>query len=81
MIEKIGDVGKKLHTGRSRNDQVALDTRMYTKDVINQIINPLIDLQNTIIEIAKEHHDHYARLYPPSKSSTYNLRSSFNGLF
>ena len=31
LISRIGDVGKKLHTGRSRNDQVALDTRMYTK--------------------------------------------------
>lgn len=55
LIEKIGDVGKKLHTGRSRNDQVALDTRMYTRDVIDQIIDQLISLQRTIIEIAKQH--------------------------
>ena len=33
LIERIGDVGKRLHTGRSRNDQVALDIRMYNKDV------------------------------------------------
>ena len=37
LIERIGDVGKRLHTGRSRNDQVALDTRMYVKTEINQI--------------------------------------------
>jgi len=55
LIEKIGEVGKKLHTGRSRNDQIALDTRMYTRDVIDQIVNQLISLQYTIIEIAKQH--------------------------
>lgn len=55
LIEKIGDIGKKLHTGRSRNDQVALDTRMYTRDVIDQVINQLISLQHTIIEIARQH--------------------------
>ena len=37
LIERIGDVGKRLHTGRSRNDQVAFDTRMYVKTEINQI--------------------------------------------
>ena len=37
LISRIGDVGKRLHTGRSRNDQVALDIRMYVKDEIDEI--------------------------------------------
>lgn len=47
LISRIGDVGKKLHTGRSRNDQVALDIRMYLRDevlVIKKMINELIDV-------------------------------------
>ena len=39
LIERIGDVGKKLHTGRSRNDQVALDTRMYTMEETGRFYN------------------------------------------
>ena len=37
LIERIGDVGKKLHTGRSRNDQVALDMKLYTRDEIAEL--------------------------------------------
>ncbi len=54
LIAKIGDIGKKLHTARSRNDQVALDFRMYTKDTIQQVITLLIDLEKTIINKAEE---------------------------
>ena len=42
LIERIGDAGKKLHTGRSRNDQVALDIRMYLKDEIDEIKTMLL---------------------------------------
>lgn len=44
LVEKIGDIGKKLHTGRSRNDQVALDLRLYTRDRALQIQELLNDL-------------------------------------
>ncbi len=44
LIDRIGDIGKKLHTGRSRNDQVALDIRMYLKDKVNEIQIMLIEL-------------------------------------
>ena len=37
LIRKTGDTGKKLHTGRSRNDQVALDLRLYTRDAVPSI--------------------------------------------
>ena len=53
LISRIGDVGKKLHTGRSRNDQVALDIRMYLKEQITDIkglIKELITVLNNIAE-------------------------------
>ncbi|HHU62952.1 MAG TPA: argininosuccinate lyase [Clostridiales bacterium] len=55
LIEKIGDVGKKLHTGRSRNDQVALDIRMYLKDEIDEISSLIATLQRVLLNMAKEH--------------------------
>ena len=57
LIKRIGDAGKRLHTGRSRNDQVALDIRMYLKDEIINIKNMLISLENTLLTLAKEHTD------------------------
>lgn len=57
LIERIGDTGKKLHTGRSRNDQVALDMRLYTKDQIEMLNTLLVDLLKTIHEIMKNHID------------------------
>lgn len=57
LISRIGDTGKKLHTGRSRNDQVALDIRMYLKDEIKVISDMLVSLKNTIIKIAEENID------------------------
>jgi argininosuccinate lyase len=53
LISRMGDVGKKLHTGRSRNDQVALDIRMYLKDEIISVKKMLIDLGSVIIELAE----------------------------
>ena len=53
LIERIGDVGKRLHTGRSRNDQVALDIRMYNREQIKDIkalLLELIEALNTIAE-------------------------------
>jgi len=55
LIKKIGDLGKKLHTGRSRNDQVALATRMYTKDAIKSIQSQLIELCETLLHHSKQH--------------------------
>jgi argininosuccinate lyase len=54
LIEKIGDVGKKLHTGRSRNDQVALDMRIYVKEEIGAIDSLIKSLQQVIINLAKD---------------------------
>ena len=54
LIETLGDVGKRLHTGRSRNDQVALDMRLYAKDVVISQIERLNKLIATLNQIASE---------------------------
>ena len=54
LIERIGDTGKRLHTGRSRNDQVALDIRMYVKDEIVEIKAMLTELIETLLNLAEE---------------------------
>lgn len=55
LISRIGDVGKRLHTGRSRNDQVALDTRMYTKKEILIIQSLLRALMGSLNTLAQSH--------------------------
>ena len=57
LIDRIGDAGKKLHTGRSRNDQVALDMKLYTRDELIAIDGLLYDLLTTILKIMEEHVD------------------------
>jgi argininosuccinate lyase len=57
LIEKIGAVGGKLHTARSRNDQVALDIRMYLRDVISDIHRLLAEFQNVIVDLADRYRD------------------------
>ena len=54
LIDRIGDPGKKLHTGRSRNDQVALDMRLYTRDEIDEMDDLLLSLLKTIYRIMSE---------------------------
>jgi len=55
LIARIGEVGKRLHTGRSRNDQVALDIRMYIRDEIAEVQAMIQALHNALLEIAKAH--------------------------
>lgn len=54
LIERLGDTGKKLHTGRSRNDQVALDMRLYTRQEVQQVDSLLEGLLETILHIMEE---------------------------
>ena len=53
LTDRIGDVGKKLHTGRSRNDQVATDIRLYLRDVIDTITDKIRHLQEGILDLAE----------------------------
>ena len=57
LTKRIGDIGKRLHTARSRNDQVALDIRMYLRDETNDIVSLLKKLIGAIIKLAKENSD------------------------
>ncbi|RIN78113.1 argininosuccinate lyase [Staphylococcus simulans] len=57
LIERIGPVGGKLHTGRSRNDQVATDMHLYTKKAVKEIIDLIHSLQDTIVSLADKHVD------------------------
>lgn len=54
LTAKIGEVGKKLHTARSRNDQVALDIRLYLRDEIYDIKNLLVELEEALLKIAQD---------------------------
>ncbi len=55
LIDRLGDTGKKLHTGRSRNDQVALDMRLYTRDELLHTDDLLKELLETILKIMEAH--------------------------
>jgi argininosuccinate lyase len=59
LIERIGEVGKMLHTGRSRNDQVALDMRMFTRDSILEIDHHLKELLSVILHTMEENLETY----------------------
>ncbi len=57
LIERIGDVGKRLHTGRSRNDQVALDLRLYLRDESDKLLEMIKSLMKTLLDLASVHKD------------------------
>ena len=57
LINRLGDTGKKLHTGRSRNDQVALDMRLYTRDQVKETDELLKSLLQVLLRIMKENTD------------------------
>ena len=54
LTERAGDAGRKLHTGRSRNDQVALDLRMWARDAADNLIDAIETLQRAFVELARE---------------------------
>lgn len=57
LIERIGEAGKRLHTGRSRNDQVALDMKLYTRKEMQEMNELLKNLLNSLLSIMKENTD------------------------
>ena len=54
LTEICGDAGKKLHTGRSRNDQVATDIRLYLRDQVDGILSEIKRLQNSLLDLAEK---------------------------
>ena len=72
LTEISGEAGKKLHTGRSRNDQVSTDMRLYLRDASDQLVILIKKLQESTIALAeKTYYNYHARL-DPSSSSTAN---------
>ena len=59
LIQRIGEAGKKLHTGRSRNDQVALDMRLYVRDEVKVTDGLLYELLKVLLDIMEKHVDTY----------------------
>src|SRR5690606_800840 len=53
----VGDAGKRLHTGRSRNDQVATDVRLYLRASIDALIGLLHGMQHALVDLAEQHAD------------------------
>ncbi len=71
LIKRLGDVGRKLHTGRSRNDQVITDVKLWTRSAIDVIDMRLLELQRALLANAERHHDliipgytHFQRAQP-----------------
>ncbi len=82
LTKRIGVMGKKLHTARSRNDQVATDLRLYTKDSIVSVCNRLRDIINTLLGIANNNvqfimpgYTHMRRAQPISVAQYFNAYS------
>src|SRR3984957_14797554 len=57
LIERLGDIGRKLHTGRSRNDQVVTDVRLWVRDAIDRLDGRLHDLQSALLAAAERERD------------------------
>ena len=74
LVELIGDAGKRLHTGRSRNDQVATDIRLWLRAEIDQSVDLLKQLQKALAQLALEH------VYAFTSGSACYLWASFTGI-
>src|SRR3954451_19856592 len=57
LIDRLGDVGRKLHTGRSRNDQVATDVKLWVRDAIDRVDARLAALQRALLGAAERHRE------------------------
>ncbi len=57
LIDRLGDVGRKIHTGRSRNDQVATDVKLWVRDALDRVDYRLVELQRSLVGAAERHRD------------------------
>ena len=81
LTQLVGDAGKRLHTGRSRNDQVATDVRLWLRGEIDAIVALLRDLQRALVELAERNVEvDPARLHPPAGGAAGELRPPPAGL-
>ena len=81
LSERIGEAGEKLHTARSRNDQVALDTRLFVRDALGMIREALFELRKGFGKPGRKDQKHaHAGIHPPAASSTRADKPPFDGL-
>ena len=81
LTQRIGATGKRLHTARSRNDQVALDFRLFVKDEIPVIVGMLLDLEKALLRQAESNLDAIMPGYtPPPAGPAHHLRPRHDGL-
>ena len=81
LTRRLGETGKRLHTARSRNDQVALDIRMYLKEEIIELINWIKQLIKVLLKKADENLETVMpRIYAFAKGTTYYFFTLFNGI-
>ena len=57
LVDRVGAIGEKIHTGRSRNDQVSLDARLYVKEAIGRVVTLMTGVQQALIELAERNMD------------------------
>jgi len=87
LIKREGKIGEKLHTARSRNDQIALDERLYLRKEISEIINLINHFQRTLVEedaggnSREKPEGYYARLYSSTICSAHPFFSPSSCLF
>lgn len=82
LTERIGSAGARLHTARSRNDQVALDMHMYMKKEIVEIAELLINFEKALLTVAKKHEKNFnAWLYSSATCATDYFCASYAGVF
>lgn len=74
LTDRVGDAGKRIHTGRSRNDQVAVDIKLYLKDALQQILGGLDELFAVLLELADAHR---GKLLPGYTHLQIGMPSSF----
>ena len=79
LIDRLGDTGKKLHTGRSRNDQVALDMRLYTREELLHVDALLRELLGTILHIMEQNTETIMPGFTHLQKA--HARASHGGLF
>ena len=72
LTERIGEAGKRLHTGRSRNDQVALDMKLYTRDEIDAIEALVKELLEELLAVMEKNTDTFHAWFHPSSEGTAN---------
>ena len=82
LTERVGDAGKRMHTARSRNDQVALDMKLYLRREIGTIKDMVLNLISVLCDIAKQHRDTvmpgYTHLQPAHRLRAHHLMAYAN---